>query len=389
MRNKINLSAKCAMLTASYYLLIYPTIIMFSSYMVLSGFSTTKVSLLLSIFGALTICVKPIAANIIDKSHCHILAYSMIISIAIGCFVFFGAENKTMVHALIYVLMVSTASSILMEQVDSWVLKLSVTYPEIDYAKQRSSGSFSFALIGLVFGSLIAKLGIQITPYIVIVILAFFGLFCAMLPEPEAGSTKKTSWKDIKSLFTNKYLMWFIILYALGASVIDITDNYIGVMILEKGGTTAYTGLHDFLKAMIEFFVMFRCSKLLEKYGAQRIMIIGMFGLFIKAISASLMPTAALVVATCITQAFSFPLVIPARMEILKETVPANQLAMSISISAVITSLVVTFISNPLIGALVPSIGTSMSVCVVCCTALISAFGIMFLKKESNQAKYG
>lgn len=386
MREKIKMTTRCSLLTASYYLLIYPTIIMFSSYMVLSGFDTTTVSILLSIFGIVTIAVKPLAATLIDKSRCHLLAYSMILSIAIGVFIFFLTEQKSFIHAFIYVLMVSTASSVLMEQVDSWVLKLSITYPEIDYAKQRSSGSFSFAMIGLVFGNLIAKVGIQITPYIVLGILFLFGWACYLLPEPEKGQVqKRSSFTDVKELLQNRQLVLFIIFYALGASVIDITDNYLGVIIIEKGGNPGYTGLHDFLKAMIEFFVMFGCGKLIKRFGAKKIMVFGMFGLFIKAASAAFMPTAALVVCTCICQAFSFPLVIPARMEILKQNVKGHQLAMSISLSAVVTSLVVTFVSNPLIGFLVKKTSTSMAMMMVCFTAVISAVGIMLIKMQKKE----
>lgn len=374
----MNNTTKCSMLFASFYFLIYPTIIMFSSYMILSGFNSSQVALMLSVLGVVSIITKPLFATLIDNGYCRKTSICLCILMALGVTVFFYTKEKTIFHAVIYVVLVSALSSGLMELIDSWTTKLALEDTSIDYAQCRSIGSLSFAFVSISYGYLLTRFGLAIAPIVTYILLLFVAISALQLPDPAKPTIKenKNLINDIKTVLSNKKFIIFAIFFAIGCSLIDLTDNYIGVLILEKGGTTTHTGIYDFAKAIIEFAVMFGCTKLINKYGAKAIMVVGFIGFYIKSVSAAIMPSALLVIFTCVTQAISFPFIMPAKIKMMQDLVPADNLALAMSVVAILTSIMVSFVCSPLMQLLIPMIGTSLATVVVSVVGLVAAFGI-------------
>lgn len=382
--NKMSLSARCSAMFALYYRVFYPAFIMFSSYMVLSGFEADFVARMMTLYGAALIVAKPFFAAFNDKGHCRAIVFSLGAVLLFGTAFFFGSRQKTVFHAVVYAVAVSAVSCVIVETIDSWTLKLSAVYPEIEYGKVRACGSLSFAFIGLIFGTALSKFGLIAAPVAIVIFLFGFLLFAASLPDPKVESTEeKTSFfEGIKEILTDRKILRFIVFYRIGASLIDMTDIYIGVTILEKGGTTAYTGLHDFLKALIEFFVMFAVAKLISRHGTLKIMCIGMVGIFIKTAARALAPTPSLVVATCVTQAISFPLIVGSKMEYIKTNAPKGHIALVVSAVGIAYSLVNTLIINPLMALLIPQMKTRGAMLVMSVFGLVAAIGLWATQRE-------
>lgn len=378
-------SLLCAFLFGSFYMLFYPTVIMYSTYFVMSGYSSALIAMLLSLFGLVTIAGKPLAALFIDKGQCRKLMFAMEAAMAVGTALFFFAPAKDLKTAVLYVVLVSSVSGIMMEAVDAWVLKLSQEDADIDYGKARSIGSITFAFTGLIYGFLLSHWGLLVAPYTIFGLLALTALVTALLKDPAGREeTSAFSFKTSLKPLGNRKFLWFILFYALGASLIDLTDNFIAVLILEKGGTAFHTGLHDFLKASIEFLVMYSFSRLVLRFDKLSLMCFGMIGFFIKTILVAVLPQANFIVATCLTQAISFPLVIPARMLVLRDDFKDIGVALAVSLSGVATNVFMTFILNPTLSLLIERYNNSVAVGLCSILGIISAVGLYWSQKEKN-----
>lgn len=380
----MKLETKCNLLYAAFYLLFYPSVVMFSSYMMLLGSSSDKIAIFLSILGILTMISKPLFAVFVDKGNCKALSIILCSLVAIGTTIFFQSKQIGVIQSLIYIVLISMNTACIAEIIDSWTLKLSVEYPELDFAKHRSMGSLSYAIVSLIFGYSLSKLGIKLAPITIYVLLLVLILIILTIPNPSAKTQKKekVKWNDIKSLLTNKQFLYFVIFFAMGCAMVDLADSYTGVLMLEKGGTTAHTGVYEFIKAGLEFIVMFGCTKLITKYGVKKILAISYFGVFIKNLLAAVCHNPTLLVITSVTQIIGFPLMMPAKMDMLKKLVEPKSLALAISISGVFTSLFVSLVCNPIISYTAPYIGTSGAIILTSFFGLISAIGTILLQKE-------
>lgn len=380
----MKLETKCNLLYASFYLLFYPAMVMFSTYMMLLGSSSDKIAIYLSILGILTMVSKPLFAVFVDKGNCKVLSIMLCALMAVGTTVFFQSKQIGVLQSMVYIVLISMNAACVAEIIDSWILKLSVEYSELDFAKHRSMGSLSYAIVSLVFGYLLSKLGIKLAPITIYVLLLLLVSIILTIPNPSSKTQKKekVKWNDIKTLLKDKQFVYFVIFFAMGCAMVDLADSYTGVLMLEKGGTTAHTGVYEFIKATLEFIAMFGCTKLITKYGVKKILVISYFGVFIKNFLAAACSNPILIVITSITQIIGFPLMMPAKMDMLKKLVEPKSLALAISISGVFTALFVSLVCNPIISFVVPYIGTSGAIILTSFFGLISAIGTFFLQKE-------
>ena len=94
-------SLLCAFLFGSFYMLFYPTVIMYSTYFVMSGYSSALIAMLLSLFGLVTIAGKPLAALFIDKGQCRKLMFAMEAAMAAGTALFFFSPAKDLKAAVL------------------------------------------------------------------------------------------------------------------------------------------------------------------------------------------------------------------------------------------------------------------------------------------------
>lgn len=371
------------MLFFSYYLLCYVTVT-FGTYLTLAGYEQSVITSLIVMDGIITICLRPFIGRIIDKGYSKVLACILLALISIGVAIFFFNE-KSLLNAVLFTILFRNCCFNLSDVVDSWVLKLAKADSSIDYAKARSFGSIAFCCISLVFGLIIDNFGLQSCPVIIYPIIAIFFFVMINMEKSPVEQTKKYDFRESLSLFTDKKFLLFTIFYTLTLSIINFTDNYAGVILLDKGGSSLHIGLYDCLRTVIEFIVMLNFSKFASKYGCYGVMIIGSFGFFAKCLSISLAPTAALGVATCIFQAVSFPFFEPGKMLFLKENMPQNSMAVALSLIGSISSIFTTVILDPTVSLLTSKIGISNVGIVVSILPIISAIGFISINKKKQE----
>ncbi len=386
------LSARCAALFASYYALLYPAAMMFSTYMVLLGYDRSLIAVLMSVSGVVSLLSRPLIGTLSDRGLCRKTAVVLILMMAAGTAVFFLLPDRTVYHAAAYVVMCSTACGCSMDLIDSWAVKLVKQTGSVDYGKTRAFGSGSFALTSLIFGWLLAEFGIGLAPWAIFLLLSLFLISVLSVPEPktEMPGQNRAGIAKAKELLNDRKYLIFIIFYAMANATFMFTDTYIPVLILERGGNTAQTGLNDCIMAAIEFMFLRHFTQVADRLGTERVVWLGMLGFCVKACLTAAMPTPALIILACTTQIISFCFFMPSRMRFLEKNVEHRDLGTALSVSSLASSLFSTVVANPAASRIIPVFGTGKTMMMF---GLLSAFcGIGFalsLKTVDKKMKKG
>ena len=357
---------------------------MLPSCMIMLGYDSALIAIMSSISGAISLLLRPVFGMITDRGHCRTLCFLFSVSTAVGTAFFFLSPVHDFLHAVLFAVFESTSVSCCIDLIDSWALKLVKQTGEVDYGKVRAYGSASFAVFGLFFGWVVSRTGIVIVPYTIFFLILIFLLFVFMVPDPDSGSDSgdQVSLKDGFRLLKSKRFLSFVVFYAFASATYIFTDVYITVLILERGGTTAHTGLNDFIAAMLEFIFLHRYTRVAERIGTDRTVWIGMIGFFIKASLAAIMPTPWLIILACTSQLISYCFFLPSRMRFLEENVDQHEMGSALFVSSFVTSVLSTFIFNPIASRLIPRVGTGNTMLLFSLPALLSGIGFIIVTRK-------
>ncbi len=102
-----------------------------------------------------------------------------------------------------------------------------------------------------------------------------------------------------------------------------------------------------------------------------------MIGFFIKASLAAIMPTPPLIILACTTQLISYCFFLPSRMRFVEENVDQHEMGSALFVSSFVTSVLSTFIFNPIASQMIPKIGTGNTMLWFSLPALLSGIGFM------------
>ncbi len=386
-QKSISLNSRCAAMFAAYYALLYPGAMMLPTCMIMLGYDSSLIAVMSSISGAISLLLRPLFGMLTDRGHCRKLCLLFSLSMAFGTVLFFFSPVHDLLHAVLYAVFESTSVACCIDLVDSWALKLVKQTGEVDYGKVRAFGSGSFAVTGLIYGWIVSKTGIVIVPYTILAFIILFLTFVFSVPDPEAGgeNDEKTNLKDGFRLLKGKRFRSFVLFYALASVTYIFTDSYITVLILERGGTTAHTGLNDFIAAMLEFFFLHYYTRLADRIGTDRTVWIGMIGFFIKASLAAIMPKPSLIILACTTQLISYCFFLPSRMRFVEENVEQHEMGSALFVSSFVTSVISTFIANPIASRLIPVFGTGRAMLFFSLPALVSGIGFIVASRMQNK----
>ena len=388
MQKKRNLNFACSVLYAAYYILFYMVSMMFSSYLVESGFDKTVVTTMSSISSIVLLFAKPLFSAVVDKSRCRLLSCVFIAAMAVGSAVFFFSPQRTMLQVVIYTLLASACCLAFMELGETWVAKLIKESGDIDYGKTRAFGSASYAVTGLVYGGALTAFGYEIAPWCIFALLAVLAAVTFYMPDPQRNTAadKKQGGvaKSWLSLLRQPSFLAYMVFGTVAGQTLGMLDNFTPVLISERGGSAFHIGLASFVMAGIEFFLLRMFTRVADRVGTTRIFTFGILGFAVKTLVLSLMPTPALIIAGCVTQTVSFCLYFPGRMRVLQEEVPQESLAGAFAISGIYSSLLSSLVVNPITGHLSESIGTAGMMRCFAAACVVAGAGYHFAMRRIN-----
>ena len=372
-------SIKCSLYYVTCYALAFIVYISFSLYMTELGYSSLLLATMLSLVSGMLLVIRFIVPRIINRAYCHKAMIVSTLASIVGAAIFFYVPGLSAFKAFFYTVLAIGGYQIQMSLSDPWVMKIMEADGDIDYGKVRSFGSISYAIAAVVYGWLLTKFGLGIAFWSVLLFEILQLVISLNIPDEKVKITAERKTSPWKSILRKPMFMIFVGCYLFPTSIYALLDNYMPVLILEKGGNSFQAGLSSFVMASLEFIFLMFYTKVADKIGTRKVIVISMIGFAVKAFAVSLAPTPDMVIVACVTQIISFCLFMPSIVRFIQETNSPEEAASAYSLLMVIDSLFSTFITNPVAGFIKEFLGTGTMLCIFGILSALSGFVFLVL----------
>lgn len=137
---------------------------------------------------------------------------------------------------------------------------------KISFGSIRTWGSIGFGVSVLIVGEILDRVGVQFMfwPYIVMGILL---LTVAAFTKDVKTDNKPISLKDVRNLLRNRDFILFLLVMMFITVTHRASDNYIGIYLIELGGTERLIGWSWFIAVMSEALVFATAFLWFRKYN--------------------------------------------------------------------------------------------------------------------------
>lgn len=242
---------------------------------------------------------------------------------------------------------------------DSWILSTD-DLPHGEYGSIRSGGSLGFAIITVIFGSLIVRLGFSIS--IIAFAISGSALFILALTTKTHTSKIPTPMglAHIKQLMTNpRYvgILLFSILIFIGHMGIN---NFYIYIVQGVGGNEGLIGMAASVAAFTEIFGFYLGGKLQNKVNPLHIMIGVAIGTLCRVYFLAESSTYIGVLITAAVQGFTFSIFLGTFKVYISEITPLSLLASAQTVAASTYFGIASVIANIIGGLLIDSYGMAI-----------------------------
>ncbi len=207
---------------------------------------------------------------------------------------------------------------------------------KIDYGKIRSFGSLGWGMNFLINGIIVSNfpkmLVISWLIGIILLILATFKMPKAKVIHHE---TEKFEFSKIKSLFTKKNYLIFIIVNSLLWGTINNMQSYSQFMVEDLGGTLTIYGLMNSIILIVDFLVMNNSPKVNKKLGDKKYYRFVAILLLIKYGLIALAHNPTLIYISVLIDPFFFGLIVPFSSKYIKSEISTDLSTVALSLEKV------------------------------------------------------
>ncbi|MEG0314315.1 MAG: MFS transporter [Erysipelotrichaceae bacterium] len=272
------------------------------------------------------------------------------IILIVGSVVMFNITNHNIYYTLIIIGLVGGLAKCITSLLETWMLFIG----KDKYGRLRASGALGLAIASPVAGYIvhIYTYTTLITISVVISFLTILLLF--NIKEEKKTNTNKIYIKDIKELITNKRYIILILIF-LSIYMIGTADQYVVIdKMLRLGSTTELVGVKFAVQSIMEIPIFIIGSKLLKRFKAIHLLLLGTILYAIKFIGYGYFQTPILIIAVASLQLVTLPLLLLTSKVLINEVTSsklkatAQMLAMAIyiGISGLITPIITSNLSN-------------------------------------------
>lgn len=161
------------------------------------------------------------------------------------------------------------------------------------YGRQRLFGSIGFLLTSYGLGQLMSTDNLDPIFWVHGVLLAIGCVFLSfLLPFQKHGDAHGASiWQGLRMLAGQRRYMSFLLMAVFMGFGSACFINFVGLRLLALGGTSSQVGLAFALNAVTEIPVLFMGARLLQRFGTNRLLLTGVFGLSASYFFAGLAPS--------------------------------------------------------------------------------------------------
>ena len=246
----------------------------FMVYLERKGLSGTQIGWLNSIPPLVALFGNPFWSTLADRFRMHRQISSFMAFVAGGVTLFFLITNQFWVMMLLVILLYFHREP-LISFIDSAAMDLSAK-SGMEFGRLRVWGSIGFIAASYGLGQLLTNTPIEIMFWLQAGFLSL-GVAGLALTMPIRKQIKPNIWKGITFLLSQRQTAMFLlsnVLFGIGISSV----LFMGLHILEIGGTNAQVGLFFAAKAILEVPMMLLGGKFYKKHGNRLLVTIGLLG---------------------------------------------------------------------------------------------------------------
>lgn len=344
----------------------------FAAFLSGMGYNEEQVGVLYSVMGAVCLVLQPLFGVIFDKTGRFRLIVSLTFALyTLAAFAFAHAASVFLVGILFAA--ANGVASMLIGFVDNWEKRLGARYDFIDYPKMRGIGSVIYAVAALGIGYLLDGFGYSLSPYIVLagsvvaVVAAFF------IPNPPVDAVRVRLKEAVKHLTKSRDYMLFVLVMFLTMLSAMSTIAYLPFLNAELGGTSVDIGYVYFISTVVEALMMFFTTRLVKRFGVERMLLVGMAGHFLRCVCFALSGSTAMLYLSSLLQAISWGITLPVWVIYIYEIVSRDYFATAhlLSLSAAYSGS--HLIGGVIYGQLAAAVGVRQMLAILSVPALLAA----------------
>lgn len=386
MKEKKRLEKWFSVYEVSYWALVFITDGAYSSYLKSLGYGEAFIGRMLMILGLTGMVLMPLAGLLADHlCRYRIMASAAAVLICVTVFLMHMMPSEGMVY--LYTVVGGGLTKLLNGFIDSWFTKITKETEGIDYGRIRSMGSIAYALASPAFGLLFSRLGFW-TAMPLCLVLTVSCLLCILNlrdPKPPEEHEKGPSFLEaFRYLLGNRSYLIFLCCSVLMNVTMQSFFGFVGLLMEEAGGTVGDLGIYYFLLAMFEFAVVRNYSRISERLGLKRTVILGMAGIFLKSLIHSFAGSVTAMYCCTVTQCFSLALTVPSNALYQRECVEKQYLSTALLVMQTCCAGLVPFLFSSAYGITAERLGVGAMLRIFSIFALIGAVLFRFMAPDDS-----
>ncbi|RUT41997.1 MFS transporter [Paenibacillus anaericanus] len=348
------------------------------------GLTPAQIGFIIGSGGIITIIAQPLWGMISDRTRTvrKVLMLLLLCSSALGYMLF---ASDSYIELIIFAMLVYFFLMPIDPLTESLNFRLSES-AGISYGSIRTYGALGYGVMALCSGYIMSYLGANSLAYL------FTGValvsFIVILGIPDAPVTgKPVTVKSLKNFLSNKETLLFLILVFICSVPARMNDTFLGVYILELGGSTELVGQAWFIAAISEIAVFALSFWWLRKGKELIIISIAAAFYFLRFFISVWITDPHLLAYLQVLQLLTFPIFYSAAIQYLYRIVPEEWRATGQTVLALLFFGVSGIIASYAGGAIYQTLGAQALFLIISVMSFIGMlFGLVLTRKYGSRS---
>ncbi|MDQ0091530.1 PPP family 3-phenylpropionic acid transporter [Paenibacillus anaericanus] len=348
------------------------------------GLTPAQIGFIIGSGGIITIIAQPLWGMISDRTRTvrKVLMLLLLCSSALGYMLF---ASDSYIELIIFAMLVYFFLMPIDPLTESLNFRLSES-AGISYGSIRTYGALGYGVMALCSGYIMSYLGANSLAYL------FTGValvsFIVILGIPDAPVTgKPVTVKSLKNFLSNKETLLFLILVFICSVPARMNDTFLGVYILELGGSTELVGQAWFIAAISEIAVFALSFWWLRKGKELIIISIAAAFYFLRFFISVWITDPHLLAYLQVLQLLTFPIFYSAAIQYLYRIVPEEWRATGQTVLALLFFGVSGIIASYAGGAIYQTLGAQALFLIISVMSFIGMlFGLVLTRKYGSSS---
>jgi len=290
-------------------------------YYELVGLSGRQIGILTGIPPLVALVAGPIWGGVADVTRRHRLMLAVAVAGVMGT-VFAFSRIASFLGLLPVVFAYAFFTAPIVPLVDNTVMEL-LANRRGDYGRQRLWGTIGWGVVAPFVGEASDRLGFNWLFYACLALL-FLALLVAQTMPVSQGGLKEPFWYSLRRLLANRALVLLLGTVLMGGMGLSLINNFLFLYMQRLGADNSLMGVALTVGTVSELPVMFYSGRLLQRWGAPRLLAIGLAAYVVRALALSWIQNPWLVLPTQLLHGPVFGLLWVAGVSYASEIAPAG-----------------------------------------------------------------